>query len=80
MKRLAALSAVMPFLGCYAEGNSEFLWTGDQKYFPTLGACEREATSTYQKGGRVFSGFECRRRFLWFLLDTKKYYDGKRIR
>ena len=80
MKQLALISASALFLGCYAEGNSEFLAASDKKHFLTIGACEREATSAYREGGSAYSGFECRRKLLWFLVETRKYYDGKRIR
>ena len=66
--------------GCYAEGNSEFLAKGETKLFLSLSACEEEATAVYSTGGSVYSGFECRGKFLMFTTETRSYGSGKRIR
>lgn len=63
--------------GCYAEGNSFFITTGETENFLTMGRCEREAQSKHQDGGARWSGYECRYKFLVFTLEKKRYEDGK---
>jgi len=46
--------------GCYAEGNSFFLATGETETFLTMDRCEREAQSKHQDGRARYSGYECR--------------------
>ena len=78
MRGLLSITAVaLLATACYAEGNSEFLTSGETRYFLTMGACEEEATSTYQEAGSVYSGFECRKKLAWFLVETRRYYNGK---
>ena len=76
---LAAMLASV-LAGCYADGNSQLLAKGERKWFLTMSACEREAMATYTSGGGVYSGFECRSRFAGFILETRAYENGKRIR
>lgn len=78
----AALAAIVAsaLAGCYADGNSEFLAKGETKWFLTISACEREATATYTSGGVVYSGFECRSRFAGFIVETRAYENGRRVR
>jgi hypothetical protein len=66
--------------GCYADGNAQFLAEGPTRWYLTLAACEREATARYASGGPVYGGFECRRRVAGFIVETRTYYDGARIR
>jgi hypothetical protein len=66
--------------GCYADGNSRYLAAGETRLFLTMAACEKEATATYTSGGPVYSGFQCRSRFVGFLVETRDYEEGKRIR
>lgn len=63
--------------GCYAEGNSHFLSTGQSEVFLTVSRCEREAQSKYQDGSPKYSGYECRYKFLIFTLRKKDYQSGK---
>ena len=59
---------------CTAEGNSQFIGKGETRYFLSMSACEREAVSEYEGGGRKYSGFECRQMFLGlFQLESKTY-------
>lgn len=78
MKSRAALVLLAISLsGCYAEGNSHFLSTGQTETFLTMSRCEREAQSRHQDGSTKYSGYECRSKFLIFTLQKKNYQDGK---
>ncbi len=81
--KFTSLIAVLVIAGCTAEGNSQFLTNGETTYFLTMEACEKEAHSEYDGGGRKYSGYECRKMLLGlFQLESKtfwlsKYYDGE---
>lgn len=77
-----ALAATMAsaLVGCYADGNSQFLAKGKTKWFLTMSACQREATATYTSGGVIYSGFECHSRFAGFIVETRAYENGRRVR
>lgn len=77
---LLAAVLVPGLTGCYADGNSQFLARGETRWFLTMSACEREATAVYTSDGPVYSGFECRRRFAGFIIETRTYENGKRVR
>jgi hypothetical protein len=66
--------------GCYADGTPHFLGEGETRWYLTMAGCEREATARYTSGGPVYSGFECRSRFVGFIVETRGYEDGARIR
>ncbi len=60
--------------GCTAEGNSQFIGKGETRFFLTMKACENEAMSEYEGGGKKYSGYECRKMFLGiYQLDSKTY-------
>ena len=63
--------------GCYTEGNSHFLASGNTEYFLTMKRCEDEAKTKYSDGSAKYSGYECRQKFLWFTLKKRDYYEGK---
>lgn len=63
--------------GCYAEGNSFFLATGETETFLTMGHCESEAQAKHEDGSARYSGYECRYKFLGFTLRKKRYSNGK---
>lgn len=65
--------------GCYAEGRSHFLASGDTEYFLTMGRCEQEAKAKYADGQPKYSGYECRGKFLWFTTEKRDYYEGKLV-
>ena len=74
MKYFVYLIIVCTVQGCTAEGNSQFIGKGQNIYFLTMSACEKEALSEYQAGGKKYSGFECRKMFLGlFQLESKDY-------
>ena len=71
---LLSLLALFTLTGCTAEGNSKFIEKGETRYFLTMKACEMEAHSEYEGGGRKYSGYECRKKFLGiFMLESKTY-------
>ena len=70
--------AVLALASLRVEGNSHFLADGEAEYFLTMSRCQREAASTFEEGGRRYSGYRCARQFLWFTLETQEFYDGKR--
>ena len=60
--------------GCTAEGNSQFIGKGETRFFLTMKACEKEATSEHEGGGKKYSGYECRKMLLGiFQLGSKIY-------
>ena len=68
---------VLPLIaGCYAEGESRFISSGETRQYISLGACEAEATATFSGGGPVYSGFECRSMFLWMVRTVTRYTEG----
>lgn len=68
------LFVLIVFLGCSAAGNSQFLAKGKTVHFLTMSACEKEALSEYEGGGRKYSGYECRKMLLGlFQLESKTY-------
>lgn len=72
---IVAVSALMS--GCYAQGNSHFLSSGEIENFLTMGRCEDEAKAKYIDGSSKYSGYECRGKFLWFTTTKRSFYDGK---
>ena len=65
--------------GCYAEGNSHFLGSGEREYFLTMSRCEEEAKATYTGGQPKYSGYECRSKLLWFTTQKRDYQEGKLV-
>ena len=55
---IAILFVTLLVVGCTAEGHSQFLGKGETRYFLTMSACEKEALSEYEGGGRKYSGYE----------------------
>jgi len=80
LPRLFVIFAPLALSGCYADGNSEFLSKGEVKRFLTMSACEKEAKARYHSGGPVYGGFECRYRVAGFILETRGYENGERVR
>lgn len=78
IEQLLAYILVLAMLsGCYAEGNSHFLASGETEYFLTMSRCEQEAKAKYEDSQPKYSGYECRGKFLWFTTQKRGYYDGK---
>lgn len=75
--RVALVLPVIILSGCHAEGTSYFLASGETEKFLTLSRCEREAQSKHQDGSPKYSGYECRYKFLVFVLEKKNYVSGK---
>lgn len=75
---VAIAIAVLAVASLRVAGNSHFLADGQSEYFLTMSRCQREAVSTFDEGGRRYSGYRCARKFLWFTLETQEFYDGKR--
>jgi hypothetical protein len=63
--------------GCWAEGNSYFLGTGETERFLTMARCEREATASFRDGNPKYSGYECRARLPGFTTEKRDYQSGK---
>ena len=60
--------------GCTAEGNSQHIGKGETTYFLTMSACEKEALSEYESGGKKYAGYECKKiLFGLFQLEHKTY-------
>ncbi len=70
--------AVLAIASHRVEGTSHFLADGQSEHFSTISRCQREASSTFDEGGRRYSGYRCARKFLWFTLETQEYYNGER--
>ena len=75
---VAIAFAVLALASLRVEGNSYLLADGESEYFLTMSRCQREAASTFDDGGRRYSGYRCARKFLWFTLETQELSDGKR--
>lgn len=65
--------------GCYSQGNSHFLSLGENEYFLTMGHCEKEAMARRSDGSAKYSGYECRKKFLWFTTEKRDFQEGKLI-
>lgn len=78
MKRLPIALLVLLLGGCYAEGESSFIGTGETKRFLSLRGCEREATSKYTPTSPVYSAFECREMLAGFVVSVRRYSSGAR--
>ena len=80
MKYLVRIFAVLAsgylLTGC-AEGNSYYLEDGEIEHFLTMARCEREARAAYASGSPRYSGYECRRKILWFTTSKKRFYEGQ---
>jgi hypothetical protein len=63
--------------GCYSQGNSHFIASGENEYFFSMDSCEQEAKSTYSDGSPKYSGYECRQKLLWFTIQKRDFYEGK---
>jgi hypothetical protein len=76
---LTLLLFTLLLTACYAEGNSYYLSSGETEYFLTMNRCEKEAIAKYTNGEPMYSGYECRFKFLWFTTQKSQYYAGKLI-
>lgn len=65
--------------GCYSEGNSRSLASGEPEFFLTMSRCEKEAIAKHANGLPKYSGYECRGKFLWFTTEIRNYYEGKLV-
>lgn len=63
--------------GCYAEGNSHFLASGEAEYFLTMERCAEEAKTKHSDDSPKYSGYECRGKVLWFTTGRRDFYEGK---
>ena len=70
-------SISLVLVGCYAEGNSHFLASGDTEYFLTMKRCEEEAKTKYSDGSLKYSGYDCQRKVLWLTIEKRDDYEGK---
>ena len=66
--------------GCYAEGHSHFLDNGELQRFMTMDRCESEAKATHSDGSPRYSGFVCTKKFTFFELERREFYEGKEQR
>ena len=64
-------------VGCYVEGNSHLLASGNLKYFQTMKRCEEEAKTKFSDGSPKYLGFECRKKVLFFTTEKRDYDEGK---
>ena len=69
--------AVLAVVSFRVEGQSYFLADGETQYFLSMSRCQREASSMFSEGGYRYSGYRCRRKFLWFTLEAQEFYSGK---
>lgn len=75
----SAIGCHVPRFAESREGLVLNLGEGRSDYFLTMSRCRREALSTYREGGPRYAGNRCKRKFIWFTLDTEDYYSGKRV-
>lgn len=74
---VAGIIAASALSGCYAQGNSHFISSGEIEYFLTMGRCEEEAKAKQRDGSSKYSGYACRGKFLWLTTTKRDFYDGK---
>ena len=80
MNRLPAITlatACLSLGGCYAEGHSYFLGDGETERFASMARCEAQATTKYQDGGPMYSGYKCKERLFFLTLEERDYQSGK---
>lgn len=78
-KIFAICFAASCLTGCYAEGYSYLLTSGDKQHFLSLAGCESEAMSKYSDGGPKYSGYICKQKLFFITLEQRDYNDGKPI-
>lgn len=62
--------------GCYAEGNSHFLTSGEPERFSTMERCTVKAKEMYFEGASRFAGYTCTSNLLFWEIDRREFNDG----
>ncbi len=64
--------------GCWTEGNSFFLGSGETERFLTMDACLARADARYEDGQPQFGGYRCQSLVLGFNVGAERRIHPKR--